>query len=321
MYKIAIIGAGQLGSRHLQGLMKTKLDLNIDVVDPVEASLATAKQRAEEIPSGEHRIQTNYFTDIHKIQKQVDLCIIATNSDVRLKVLQELTAHCDVKHILLEKVLFQDLESFDVAQQLLDEKNTKAWVNCGWRTYPFLHEIRKEAMPGSKITYVVTGGRWGLACNAIHHIDYLSCLTGVQDITLDTSGIERIVPSKRKGFYELMGTLVGYQSNGSVMVLNSRDINSIEINMNITSDQYRWNIDETRLLKSRESLVTNESSLSTAFTFPYQSEVTNLVCESILLGKEPDLPSFAASAKQHKIMIAAFTSFFGKHGIAGCPIT
>jgi hypothetical protein len=321
MFNIAIIGAGQLGSRHLQGLMKSRLDLNIDVVDPFEPSLLTAKQRAEEIPCGKSRIEVNYFTSIKEIQKSIDFCIIATNADVRLKALHDLTGHSDVKNLLLEKVLFQDLWSYDVTQNLLEEKKIKAWVNCGWRVYPFLKEIRNEVEPGSKLTYVVTGGKWGLACNSIHHIDYLSCLNGVQDFTLDVSGIEKIIPSKRNGFYEFIGTLIGHQPNGSVLVLNSRDIDSVEMNMNITSDAYRWNMDVLRLSKSRAAVISAEPVVRTTFAFPYQSEATHIVCEDILSGNEPDLPLFSASAKQHRIMIAAFSSVFAKMGIDGCPIT
>ena len=44
MKKIALIGAGQLGSRHLQGLAKSDLCLSIEVVEPFEGSKNIAKQ-------------------------------------------------------------------------------------------------------------------------------------------------------------------------------------------------------------------------------------------------------------------------------------
>ena len=48
MYKIAVIGAGQLGSRHLQGLKLSKLKSDIWVVDNNPNSLQIAQQRYEE---------------------------------------------------------------------------------------------------------------------------------------------------------------------------------------------------------------------------------------------------------------------------------
>ncbi|NCI49047.1 Gfo/Idh/MocA family oxidoreductase [Sediminibacterium roseum] len=321
MYNIAIIGAGQLGSRHLQGLMKSTLDLNIAVVDPLESSLAVAKQRAGEIPRGKNKINVNYFTVISELQRTIDFCIVATNSDVRLRVLKEVADRSDVKNMLLEKVLFQDLASYDIAQDLLTEKKIKAWVNSGWRNFPFLKEIRNEVRAPSKMTYVVTGGRWGLACNTIHNMDLLSCLSGIQDFTLDISAIEKIIPSKRNGFYEMIGTLICRQSNGSVMLLNSRDIDSIDMNFHITSDDYEWNIDGIRLSAIRTSMVSAEPVVSKPYSYPYQSDTTNIQCHNVLSGNDPDLPSFSFSAKQHKTMITAFTSVFQKFGIPGCPIT
>ena len=45
---IAIIGAGQLGSRHLQGLKKAQLPMNIFVLDASEESLTICEQRYNE---------------------------------------------------------------------------------------------------------------------------------------------------------------------------------------------------------------------------------------------------------------------------------
>ena len=48
--RIAIIGAGQLGSRHLQGLTKIKQDIHITVIDPNPSALEIARQRFVEMP-------------------------------------------------------------------------------------------------------------------------------------------------------------------------------------------------------------------------------------------------------------------------------
>jgi predicted dehydrogenase len=320
MFKIAIIGAGQLGSRHLQGLLKSALDLSIDVVDPFESSLLIARQRAEEI-GGKNLANVKYMSGIKEIQTSLDLCIIATTADIRLGVLKELTQHSSVKNILLEKVLFQDLASYDTAQGLLEENKINAWVNCPRRIFAVSHEIKKCIPNGAKLTYVVTGGNWGLACNAIHHIDHLSFLNGIEDIEFDTSAIEKIIPGKRNGFSELVGTLTGKQSNGSLIVLNSRDINSADVNITIASDEFNWQIDEARGYIYQSAINSPEPAVATKFHYPYQSELTNLVCDDILSGKDPGLPGFEISMKHHKAMISAFSKIFSAAGTLGCPIT
>ena len=49
MYNVAIVGAGQLGSRHLQGLSKVNININISVVDPKKHSLQLARSRFNEM--------------------------------------------------------------------------------------------------------------------------------------------------------------------------------------------------------------------------------------------------------------------------------
>jgi threonine dehydrogenase-like Zn-dependent dehydrogenase len=43
IYNIAVVGAGQLGSRHLQSLKGIQLDVRIVVIDPNQESLEIAK--------------------------------------------------------------------------------------------------------------------------------------------------------------------------------------------------------------------------------------------------------------------------------------
>jgi len=45
LFEIALIGAGQLGSRHLQGLAKISYDCNITVVEPSMESMEQTKLR------------------------------------------------------------------------------------------------------------------------------------------------------------------------------------------------------------------------------------------------------------------------------------
>ena len=44
MYKILLVGSGQLGSRYLEGIAKSKLNLKVVVVDHSKLSLKKAKK-------------------------------------------------------------------------------------------------------------------------------------------------------------------------------------------------------------------------------------------------------------------------------------
>ena len=47
IYNIALIGAGNIGSRHLQALAKSKLKLNLFIIDTNNKSLTLSKSRYE----------------------------------------------------------------------------------------------------------------------------------------------------------------------------------------------------------------------------------------------------------------------------------
>ena len=102
---ILVIGSGQLGSRHLQSLIKSKEKLNIFVVDQSVESLALAKSRAAEIPnvSASH---ISYHENLDEL-KATDffLTIIATSSKPRLSLLEEVIKRFQTqKYIILQKI-------------------------------------------------------------------------------------------------------------------------------------------------------------------------------------------------------------------------
>ena len=58
---IVIVGAGQLGSRYLQGLSLCKIPLKIFIIDPNGNSLLTAKMRWNQAVNHETNHQVHFF--------------------------------------------------------------------------------------------------------------------------------------------------------------------------------------------------------------------------------------------------------------------
>ena len=82
-YTVLLVGAGQLGSRYIQGLVGAKCQLKITVVDPSISSLEMATARWIEA-GGErchHKIQ--WSDAIPSELKSVDLALIVTSSEGR----------------------------------------------------------------------------------------------------------------------------------------------------------------------------------------------------------------------------------------------
>ncbi len=143
-YRVLLVGAGQLGSRHVQGVKHVNLPLSISVIDPNLDSLKLAKQRYQEGFNSSFERPIEFFHNLQSLKdKEFDLAIIATNSDVRRMVLEELFRQNTVKSVILEKLLFQRREDFSVINEIFSKFNTRAWVNCSMRSAPFYQKLKE----------------------------------------------------------------------------------------------------------------------------------------------------------------------------------
>ena len=101
MLNIAIIGCGQIGSRHLQGLKTISGGANIYLVDVSAQSIDTALRRFHERNMGDKfSLQVRL---INQIDVDIDCAIISTDSSARSFVTNQLLRHTNVKNIIFEK--------------------------------------------------------------------------------------------------------------------------------------------------------------------------------------------------------------------------
>ena len=324
MYKIAIIGCGQIGSRHLQGLLKIDFPILIDVVDSSEESIKLAKYRAAEIDSIFNSDNVRYFSSITEVEDDIDLCIIATSAKIRLKVLKQLLTLKKVKYLVLEKVLFQSIDEYVIAQKLLDFYKVKCWVNFPMPMYEVYKNIKSKIGHNEVITYRVVGGEWGIACNAIHFIDHMAFLSNQKNFLYDHSGITSIIESKRKGFVEFVGTLIGRLPNGSEIFLHSRGGSNAPYKIEILTDKYSWIIDEVSGNMVESSKTENWQEHVNIYKIPFQSELSNKFAAQILLEGNCDLKSYFDSKILHQGLIRSFLDLYNSKknlNVKSCPIT
>lgn len=283
MKKIALIGAGQLGSRHLQGLAKSDLEICIEVVEPFELPRNIAKQRFEEVPTSKNIKFIVFLENISQLSDQLDLVIVATNADVRYKVTKELLESKKVKNLVLEKVLFQKINEYKEVKKLLEKTNTKCWVNHARRMFPFYKNLKRELLNSKYINFSVSGGRWGLGCNGLHFLDCFSYLSGKTNIKMDDTFLDKkLYETKRKGFNELNGMINGTLANHTFSINCFVDEMS-PMQFSITSNELNVLIDETNgwyristKNKNWKPEIKNEKIIY------FQSELTNILLKNIL---------------------------------------
>ncbi|MFT6836196.1 MAG: hypothetical protein ACJA0H_002243, partial [Francisellaceae bacterium] len=321
MKNIMIIGAGQLGSRHLQGALLSEYALNITVIDPSKNSLQVAESRAAEVKYGNNETKINFSQSIES-DLQVDICIIATTANVRFQVFKELVSTCTVNNIIFEKVLFQTEKEYEDTEALLTLKNIKAWVNCPRRIFPTYQKIQQLLSIETEISMDMVGSNWGMACNSIHYIDLFSFITNSTDISIDFSQLNKeVTPSKRGGYYEVNGIIKGQDSKGQTFKLVCFESDKIESLVVIASEHFKVTIKETGgefiIEENGQVLVTDYHPL-------FQSQLTHKNLEEIIETSNSSLTNFRDSSRLHIPFISGIKQHIelalGK-SLSCCPIT
>ncbi|WP_096439205.1 Gfo/Idh/MocA family oxidoreductase [Alteribacter populi] len=324
--KIAIVGLGQIGRRHLQALKLINRPCHLFLVDASQDSIAQAKKAYKVGPEPPFNQVIHSFNDLASLPDQLDIVIIATPANVRKEVVRFILLNKEVRSLLLEKVLFQHPDDFCEINEQLIEGNVKAWVNCPLRTTPFFQTLKISTKePTSNLNYHVSGSHLNIGSNAIHHLDLLSFLAEESSFIVDSSLLDRSpISSKRPGFLEFTGTLQATGSNGSRMTMTSfkeTDIPSVTV---ITSPHYRVMLrpKEKKAWISKATL--NWQWFEVDFTIPLQSQYTQVAVQQILDNTPCNLPTFSDSWKLHTPLLQSLTGHLIKNGYGGiskCPIT
>jgi len=318
MLNVLVVGAGQIGSRHLQGLVSVRLDLNIMVVDISNFSLDSAKLRWVEAGGNQSHHKIEWCKKIPGDIKNIDLAIVTTSSLGRATLVEQLALSVNVNYWVFEKVLAQSRQELDLIEYATSNAKN-AWVNTPRRLMTWYQKLKIEFNNKGSLKIKKSGGLWGLACNSIHYIDLINWWTGESLFSVNTSKLDKIWhKSKRLGYFEVLGELLIEFSGGTELILQSypNEVNNI-MHIELT-DKKNWIINEYEgvAYKSRKEILSGKVEL--------QSEMTGAMVTKILSEGTCNLPRLKESSKQHAIFLDAMLSHwntFNKSNDKAVPIT
>ena len=325
MKTVLIVGAGQLGSRHLQGLIKSTIEsFDIHILDTSDEALRIAHEREQEII---HSHKINYHSNWENLPKRFFIVIVATNSNVREQIITRLLTDYNVTYLILEKVLFQELEAYDRVSEILANNQVKVWVNHPRRMFGHYKQI-KSILDGQSqnLTFSVVGTNWGLGCNSLHFIDLFSFLSESVVTEIDSGWIHHaIIPSKREGYSEFTGTINGRMANGTTFTLNSLPGLPGPITVMAANQFERIIIQESGIpqmvrLSASDKFLVQVSAISSY----YQSSLTTQLIEDLISNGICELPTYEDAKLQHTLFIKETLLKYNQ--ITGintktCPIT
>lgn len=322
-FKVALIGCGNLGSRHLQGLKLTNRQISITVCEPDEGARQIAKERYEQVQGNDCIESVEFLEDYKDLSVNQDFVIIATNASIRYEISKWVVENLNVKYILLEKVVFQSLEDFDRFSELLDEKNIKVWVNCPRRMYGFYKKLKEKVGDMTKLDMRVTGSLWGMGCNSIHLVDLYKYLVGFgkyeyNNLAMDPEYLE----SKRRGYIEFSGEFELKTDKGNLVIQCARTGDEPS-NIVLDGECFHAKIMESE----KKAIIFEKNGVQGAeevVDVVYQSNLTNLVTEQIIDTGECELTSYEESVFLHKAVLTCFLDHMNKQSeteVKRCPIT
>jgi len=291
--RVLLVGAGQLGSRHLQGLARCALPLEVFVVEPNDEARARARARWLEVFAGQPDHEVGFAADWRGVPPAVDLVIVATSAAQRAGLVERLAGDFAVGAWVLEKVLAQSEEELASIERAAGG-TSRSWVNIPRRSMTWYQALRAETRPRSPVSARVSGGGWGVACNAVHFLDLLAWWSGEPLQTVETAGLaDQWFESKRAGYWEVGGTLEARYAGGSRLTLECAPAPA-PLTVTLADAGGTWTIQEAA------GQAVHSDGRSLAGRLQFQSELTGELARAILLEGRCALPDLASAADLHR---------------------
>lgn len=191
--KIAILGVGRMGRRHIQVVKRLGWELTgIYDVSPESLKLAAAEQQ---LPND---LLFNDLETLYRVAKPACL-IIATTADSHCELTCGAAERC-VKFILVEKPMAVSLEQCDRMIETCRHNGVKLAVNHQMRFMENYQEIRRLcATPayGGLASMTIIAGNFGYAMNGAHYFEAFRFLTGEYPVEVSAWFSPELVPNPR----------------------------------------------------------------------------------------------------------------------------
>ncbi len=297
---IVIIGCGNIGSRHGQSLRLVNTPLTIYFVDPFDSSLSKMKNIWESTEGTHHNV--NYCNTTANVPPENFLTIIATNSGDRLNALENAGTNFNLENLILEKFLFSTENEFKKAEKIVQGiKNVR--VNCPRRLFNAYKQL-KELLNGNAIFSInITGNNWGMCSNSIHFLDTLTYLLGSEISHLSFSKNNfSVVESKRKGYLETYGQLIGKIENTDFYLeCLPGDFSGMEIIFK--------GVNEFRVTENAGNIeIYLDGKLFLNEKIPFQSQLTCSYVNDLMRNHEIGLPLYFENEKLHLAFLSALNN-------------
>ena len=215
--KIAILGVGRMGRRHIQVVRRLGLEL-VGVFDVSQDSLESAqKECAVPVPL--------LFNDLGRLYSvaRPECLIVATTADSHC-ALTCIGAERGVKHILVEKPMAVSLDECDRMIETCDRFGTKLAVNHQMRfmeQYSVPKRLFAEEAYGGLTSMTIVAGNVGISMNGSHYFEAFRYLTDEDPYEITAWFSPEVVPNPRgPQFQDQAGSIRAVTATGKRLYMD-----------------------------------------------------------------------------------------------------
>jgi hypothetical protein len=300
MFNVLLVGAGNIGSKYLQGLAKVNSPIKILVVEPNIQSQKAAEKSWVEVSGDKSEHKINWLNNLNFKHQNIDLAIVATTALNRASVIKNVSLRAKPRYWIIEKIISQSICDLDLIKQE-SEKSKGAWVNTPRRLMKWHQEFKGKFFEKGPLRLSIRGGFWGLASNSIHFIDLVSWWTNESLVSIHIDRLDKNwIKSKRADNFEVAGELLVKFSGGTELLLQSYPDSVAELILVVKLlNKDIWTINEGKGIAYSSNKDILEGKLE------LQSEITGPMITKILTQGTCELPTLQESVKHHKFFLNA----------------
>ena len=315
-FNILIFGCGNIGFRHLQAILKLKLNVNILLYDINKKKYQDYLKKIKKLKFNKDTKSIIFLKELNF--NQIDLCIISSTANNRLQQVKQICNCNKILNILIEKIPFQDNYELKNSIKLFKKEKINVWVNCPNRIFKGYNELKKILL-GEKFNMIVEGSNWNILSNSIHYLDIFHFLNKSK-IKCIKNNLTKPVKSKRDGYKEALGKIRYEYYNNNFLELKSYKDKNLSIIIKIFSNNYLINIYE----EFNKICIINKKTkniIFKKFLIERQSNLTNQIYYNILINRKCGLVKIEDCNIYLNPYLSNISRYFKKNKIKAVPIT
>ncbi len=297
--KVAIIGIGNIGRRHLQAVCNDSVCKEVFGYDIRPQAIEDTKKFIED--HGINHTPIRLISSGEEFFGNIDhhtIVIIASTANGRVAHFEGVLSF-KPKAVIVEKPLCQAEMEYKKILALSKKYKVPVYVDFHRHMYDEYQQIAAY-LKKSRLRFIHTTTWGGMACNGIHVLELITWLAGAREYKILDYTKPRIYNTKRKGFKDFEGSVVFSINKNIICSVSATDKESLETYDIAASDrQYFINESVSRINIVDKKGKQEEEAMNVLFL----SQITGKVVKDIIKGAQHvKLPRIEETFLAHKIL-------------------